>query len=72
MQYGEYADYGLPKNVKFSFNAKGYKLPKGITFDYDNGMAKKDFDKTKDKNGKVEITYSSYNINKGVQEQVFK
>ncbi|MBK9736597.1 MAG: hypothetical protein IPO92_17210 [Saprospiraceae bacterium] len=72
MQYGEYADFGLPKKITFSFNTKGYKLPKGITFDYDNGMAKENFDKTKDKKGKVEITYSSYTINKGVREDVFK
>jgi outer membrane lipoprotein-sorting protein len=72
MQYGEHADYGLPKKVKFSFNAKGYKLPKGITFDYDNGAAKSDFDKAENKKGKVEITYSAYTINKGVKDEVFK
>lgn len=72
MKYGEYANYGLPKSVNFSFNTKGYKLPKGITFDYDNGAAKENFDKTKEKKGKVAITYSSYIINKGVRDEVFK
>jgi len=71
MEYGEYVDYGLPSKVNFSFNTKGYKLPKGITFDYDNGAAKANVDKIKDKKGKVAITYASYKINKGLRDAVF-
>lgn len=73
MSYGKYAEYGLADKVIFSFNTKDYKLPKGITFDYDDG-SKKDqtADKLKDKKGKVEISYSSYTINKGVSDSVFK
>ena len=37
MTYGKYAAYGLADKVNFSFNTKDYKLPKGITFDYDAG-----------------------------------
>jgi hypothetical protein len=73
MTYGKYAEYGLADKVIFSFNTKDYKLPKGVTFDYDDGTTKKD-DKNKVKNskGKVEITYSSYIINKGVPDSVFQ
>jgi len=73
MSYGKYAEYGLADKVIFTFNTKDYKLPKGITFDYDDG-SKKDqpTDKLKDKKGKVEINYSSYTINKGVPDSVFK
>jgi outer membrane lipoprotein-sorting protein len=71
MKYDKYATYGLPSYVMFSFNTKGYKMPKGITFDYDNGAFKEDKDKTKPKTGKVEITYKSYVINKGVKDSVF-
>jgi len=72
MQYGKYADYGLADKVFFSFNIKDYKLPKGVTFDYDDGRRKPPGqDKTKNKNGKVEISYSGYIINKGVPETVF-
>jgi outer membrane lipoprotein-sorting protein len=73
MTYGKYADYGLADKVIFAFNTKDYKLPKGITFDYDDG-SKKDpvADKLKDKKGKVEIVYSGYIINKGVPDSVFK
>ena len=73
MSYGKYADYGLADKVIFTFNTKDYKLPKGITFDYDDGSKREQNpDKLKDKKGKVEISYSSYIINKGVSDSVFK
>ncbi|RTL58653.1 MAG: hypothetical protein EKK37_10005 [Sphingobacteriales bacterium] len=70
MKYGIYADYALPDKVIFSFNTKEYKLPKGVTFDYDDGTEKKQ-PGGKPQKGKVELTYSSYIINKGVDESVF-
>ena len=72
MTYGKYAEYGLADKVVFSFNTKEYKLPKGVTFDYDDGSKKDDKDKIKNKKGKVEITYSNYVINKGVPDSVFQ
>ena len=72
MTYGKYALFGLPDKVIFSFNTKDYKLPKGVTFDYDDGSEKKQEDNLKNKKGKVEITYSEYLINKGVEDAVFK
>ena len=72
MSYGRYASYGLPDKILFSFNAKDYKLPKGITMDFDEGTQVSDLDKLKDKKGKVEITYTSYTINQGVDEAIFK
>ena len=72
MSYGKYAAYGLPDKVIFSFNTKDYKLPKGVTFDYDDGSEKKPDDNLKNKKGKVEITYSEYLINKGVDDTIFK
>ncbi len=72
MQYGNYADYGLADKVVFSFNSKDYKLPKGVTFDYDDGGRKQPGQsRKKNKNGKVEISYSGYIINKGVPDTVF-
>lgn len=73
MSYGKYAEYGLADKVVFTFNTKDYKLPKGITFDYDDGSKPEQSpDKLKDKKGKVEISYSSYTINKGVPDSVFQ
>jgi outer membrane lipoprotein-sorting protein len=64
MTYGKYAEYGLPDKIVFSFNTKDYKLPKGVTFDYDEG-SKKNEEPSKNKKGTVEITYTNYVINKG-------
>jgi outer membrane lipoprotein-sorting protein len=72
MTYGKYAEYGLADKIVFSFNTKDYKLPKGVTFDYDDGSKKEeDANKLKNRKGKVEISYSSYIINKGVSDSVF-
>ncbi len=73
MTYGTYAAYGLPDKIIFSFNAKDYKLPKGVTFDFDDGTAQatKPADALKGKKGKAEITFSNYIINKGVNDAVF-
>jgi outer membrane lipoprotein-sorting protein len=70
LDYGKYMDWGLPDKVIFSFNTKGYSLPKGITFEYEKGDKKK-ADALKNKKGKVEIRYSSYSINKGIDDKVF-
>ncbi len=64
MNYGKYAEYGLPDRIIFSFNTKEYKLPKGVTLDYDNG-SKKNEEKLKNKKGTIEISYTSYIINRG-------
>jgi len=71
LSYGKYLDWGLPDKVIFSFNTKDYKLPKGITFEYEKGDKKKE-DTLKNKKGKVEIIYSSYSINKGIDDKVFQ
>jgi hypothetical protein len=70
MSFGKYADWGLPDKVIFFFNTKDYKLPKGVTLEYDDGSKKPEL--PKNKKGKVEITYSSYVINKGVSDEMVK
>ncbi len=72
MTYGRYANYSLPDKIIFTFNTKDYKLPKGVTFDFDDGSKPTPpADKNKNKKGKAEITFSSYTINKGIAESVF-
>ena len=72
MQYGKYASYALPDKAIFTFNTKEYKLPKGVTFDYDDGSEKKTTENLKANKGMLEITYNNYIINKGVADAVFK
>jgi outer membrane lipoprotein-sorting protein len=71
MTYKKYAEWGLPDNVELSFNTRDYKLPKGVTIDYDNGAGKAPAREAKNQKGKVEIAYASYEINKGVSDTVF-
>ena len=72
MSYGKYIDWGLPDKVVFSFNTRDYKLPKGVTFEYDSGNEPKKEEVLKNKKGKVEISYSNYSINKGIDDNIFK
>ena len=72
MSYGRYIDWGLPDKVVFSFNTRDYKLPKGVTFEYDSGNKPKNEDVLKNKKGKVEISYTNYTINKGIDDKIFQ
>ncbi len=70
MNYGKFASWGLPYKVLFYFNTKDYKLPKGITFEYDDGTMASQL--PKNKKGKVEIVYKDYIINKGLGVRAFQ
>jgi outer membrane lipoprotein-sorting protein len=73
MTYQKYKEWGLPDQIIFAFNTKDYKLPKGITFDFDDGAAKK---KSKpalgSKKAEVLINIKNYVINKPIAEEIFK
>lgn len=72
MTYGKYAQFALPDKVIFTFNTKDYKMPKGVTFDFDDGTAqKKAAANIKNHKGKVEIDYTQYKINQGVLDDIF-
>jgi len=71
MQYGAYAKYGLASKIVFSFNAKDYKLPNGVTLEFgDEDLAAKQ-KALKNKKGIIEISYSNYTINKGIPSGIF-
>ncbi|AXY76211.1 hypothetical protein D3H65_20435 [Paraflavitalea soli] len=73
MSYGQFANWGLPDKVVFSFNTKDYKLPKGLAFDYDTGEKPAAAAAPgKDQKGKLEITYTNYTVNKGIADSFFK
>lgn len=71
MTYGQYARLALPDKVVCRFNTKDYKLPKGITFDYDDGSKPKPANPSTDNKGTVEISYSHYDINAKIPDAVF-
>lgn len=72
LSYGKYLGWGLPDKVVFSFSTKDYKLPKGVTMEYETGQPKVKPDPNKEQKGRVEIQYKSYSVNKGIPDAVFK
>lgn len=71
MTYGKYASVGLPDKILFLFDTKDYKLPKGMTMDFDDGK-KATTKKAKSGKGRAEISFSAYKINRGISDSVFK
>lgn len=73
LEYGSYISYGLPDKVSVSMDVKEYKLPQGVTMDYDNSSEMQQKPKTaKGKKGTIQLTYLKYDINKGLSDAVFK
>jgi hypothetical protein len=73
LYYGKFLPLGLPDKIIFSFNTQDFKLPKGVTFDYDDGSAKKkSADAGISQRGRIEITFLEYSLNKGLDNAIFK
>jgi hypothetical protein len=69
--YGTQVDYGLPDQMIFSVEIKKFKIPINVAADTNNTSVDKD-DKTKgDKKGKIIITFTNYQINKGIPDSIF-
>ena len=71
MEYGSYANMGLPSKIIFAFNTKDYKLPNGITLEFGDEDPTAKQKALKNKKGTIEITYNNYIINKGVPNNIF-
>jgi outer membrane lipoprotein-sorting protein len=71
MEYGAYAEFGLPSKIVFGFNTKDYKLPNGITLEFGDETPISKEQAKKNKKGTIEITYSKYTINKGISNASF-
>lgn len=71
MEYGAYAEFGLPSKIVFGFNTKDYKLPNGITLEFGDEAPISKEQAKKNKKGTIEITYSKYTINKGISNASF-
>ena len=70
--YGAQLLYGLPDKMIFSVDVKKFKIPKSVSGDINNSSTETP-DKTKDpKKGKIYITLTNYQINKGVPDTIFK
>ncbi len=73
LEFGKYEKQGLPDKVIFYIDTKEFKIPKGVTMDYD-GATKADVEKAaskKPKKGRIQIEYMDYTINKGLPDAIF-
>lgn len=73
LAFGSYAGLGLPDKVTVHLDVKEFKLPKGVTMDYDPNQQVKAAVKgdSKRKKGKIEINYLKYEVNKGLPDKIF-
>lgn len=72
LTFGDYAKQSLPDKVVFIIDVKDYKLPQGLTMDYNtdqDAMPKQG--KNKRTKGKIEINYLNYSINQGLSDNIF-
>lgn len=73
LQFNRYAQYSLPDRVVFYLDVKEYKVPKGVTMDYDDGTeAVRKVKTLKKGKGRIEIAYLNYRINTGLSDAVFR
>jgi len=74
LEYGKYAAQGLPSHIVFTFNTRNYVMPKGVTFDYDDGNKekKKPADASKTDRGRIEMTFTKYEVNVALSDSMFR
>jgi outer membrane lipoprotein-sorting protein len=72
LDYKNYIAYSLPDKVKIFMDLKEYKLPKGVTMDYNDVLEKPNpAAAIKKQKGTIEIRYLNYVINKGLNDALF-
>jgi hypothetical protein len=70
--YGTQLIYGLPDKMIFTVDVKKFKIPKSVAADMNNSSADKKDTSKENKKGKITITLTNYQINKGIADSVFK
>ncbi len=68
--YGQQLVYGLPDVMNFEIDIKKFKIPKSIAADI-NSSKKAPANETS-KKGKIKITLTNYQVNKGISDAFFK
>lgn len=73
LSFARYIQYGLPDKIVVHLDVKEFKLPKGVTMDYDTQQQAKAASGAngKNKKGKIEINYLDYKVNKGIPDHLF-
>ncbi len=72
LEYGRFARWGLPDKILFVFNTNTFKLPKGVTMEYEGSKKAAASKAPGDGKGRVTLLYSNYLINTGIKADLFK
>jgi outer membrane lipoprotein-sorting protein len=72
LEYGRFARWGLPDKILFVFNTNTFKLPKGVTMEYEGSKKAAASKAPGDGKGRVTLLYSNYLINTDIKSDLFK
>jgi len=72
LTYGKYQNLALPDSVVIYLNLKEYKMPEGVTMDYNKQSENVKIAEPKDTKGKIEIAYLDYQVNTGLSNSIFE
>jgi outer membrane lipoprotein-sorting protein len=70
--YKSQLEFGLPDQMVFFVDMKKFKIPKNIGATNSSQPSDDQNKKNKEKIGKIIITFSDYQVNKGIPDNVFK
>lgn len=70
--YGNYQKFALPDYMQFTIDTKKFKIPKVIAADINNYNPASEDSGNKVSKGRIFISFSNYEINKGIPDEVFK
>lgn len=69
--YGQQLKWGLPDKMVFTVDVKKFKIPKGVATDI-NRKSSPDAGKETKKTGEIIVDLSSYKVNIGLKDELFK
>ena len=70
-EFGDMADFALPDRMVFTIEVKKFKIPRAVSADINSSSSKYPAGK-EPKTGQIEILFSNYLLNKGLQDSVFR
>lgn len=75
LRFGKFVSYALPDDIQLQMDVKDYKMPKGVTMDYEGSAIPEKVTpekKGRRKKGTISIHYNSYEVNTGLDDAFFR
>jgi hypothetical protein len=69
--YGKFAQYALPDSMTVTVDTKKFKIPKAVAADINNYNSNAKDPGKQSKKGRIMLSFSNYQINKGVPDSIF-